>query len=589
MSSGDLDTTFNSPEGYLTKQFFSGYSTVGTSLALDSSGNIYVTGFADYAKGAAEQEDKSYMFLAKYSKDGVLYSGFGDNGTGYVLKQFISDDYSSAGYSLALDSSGNIYVTGNVRVLGTDSSMFLAKYSRDGVLYSGFGDNGTGYVIEKFISDDYSSIVRSLALDSSGNIYVTGNVYVTDYSMFLAKYSKEGVLYSGFGDNGTGYVIENFYSGYGTFGNSVILDSSGSIYVTCTSVKSNDGSGYMVLSKYDISGVLDTNFANGTGYASKSLTNIGTVINSVDSFTSKIDSSGNIYVTGTIRDNNTDDTLNASLFLAKYTKSGVLDTAFGGSGTGFISKQFSPGHSLIGGSIALDTSENIYVTGSGYFKVENYDFYSRNIFIAKYTKNGVLDTSFGGVGYINENFSNIFSAGFSIALDISGNIYVTGYTNLSNSNFSSMLLAKFIGSNNEPICVPKGTPILTDQGLLPIEQIDTNKHTISNRPIVAITQTITPEKSLVCFEKNSLGINCPTKRTLMTPGHCVAYKGKLVQSKEFVGRIEGVYTVPYNGKDILYNVLMNGHSLMNVNGMILETLHPENKVAKNILTIKYQS
>jgi hypothetical protein len=119
--------------------------------------------------------------------------------------------------------------------------------------------------------------------------------------------------------------------------------------------------------------------------------------------------------------------------------------------------------------------------------------------------------------------------------------------------------------------------------MLPIEQIDTNKHTISNRPIVAITQTITPEKNLICFEKNSLAINCPTKRTLMTPGHCVAYKGKLVQAKEFVGRVEGVYTVPYNGTDILYNVLMNGHYLMNVNGMILETLHPENKVSKSIL------
>jgi hypothetical protein len=80
-----------------------------------------------------------------------------------------------------------------------------------------------------------------------------------------------------------------------------------------------------------------------------------------------------------------------------------------------------------------------------------------------------------------------------------------------------------------------------------------------------------------------MGINCPTVRTIMTPGHEVLYKGKLVQAKHFVGRVEGVHTVPYNGKDVLYNVLQEQHGLMRVNGMVLETLHPENKVAKMLL------
>jgi hypothetical protein len=69
----------------------------------------------------------------------------------------------------------------------------------------------------------------------------------------------------------------------------------------------------------------------------------------------------------------------------------------------------------------------------------------------------------------------------------------------------------------------------------------------------------------------------------MTPGHEVLYRGKLVQAKEFVGRINNVYTVPYNG-DVLYNVLQEKHGLMKVNNMVLETLNPINKVAKKILS-----
>jgi hypothetical protein len=138
-------------------------------------------------------------------------------------------------------------------------------------------------------------------------------------------------------------------------------------------------------------------------------------------------------------------------------------------------------------------------------------------------------------------------------------------------------------TTTEPICLVAGTPIVTDQGIVRIEQIDTTKHTIGNKRIVAVTKTITPEKHLVVFEKDSIAINCPSQRTIMTPGHEVLYKGKLVQSKHFVGRLDGVHTIPYNGKDILYNVLLEQHGLMKVNNMVLETLHPSNKVAKQIL------
>jgi hypothetical protein len=212
------------------------------------------------------------------------------------------------------------------------------------------------------------------------------------------------------------------------------------------------------------------------------------------------------------------------------------------------------------------------------------------LFLARFTSNGRTDTTFGdsGLGYIV--FTDIpLSTGSFVSLDNNGRIIVSGSGALSRTESADngVLILRYLDTTTttttEPICLPAGTPILTDQGLVAIEKIDTKKHTINNKPVIAITKTVTPEKHLVCFEANSMGINCPSVRTIMTPGHEVLYKGKLVQAKHFLGRVEGVHTVPYNGKDILYNVLQEQHGLMRVNNMILETLHPENKVAKQIL------
>ena len=187
------------------------------------------------------------------------------------------------------------------------------------------------------------------------------------------------------------------------------------------------------------------------------------------------------------------------------------------------------------------------------------------------------------------------SFGLSVAVSPSGDVYVTGSFNGTLNIGSGVptvtstitagsngFLAKYTTNHSEPICLVSGTPILTDQGIVAIEKIDTAVHTISGKRIVAVTRAITPEKNLICFEPHSVAINCPTKRTVMTPGHEVLYKGKLVQAKHFVGKLNGVHTVPYDGK-VVYNVLLQQHGVMSVNNMVVETLHPQNKVAKEIL------
>ena len=129
------------------------------------------------------------------------------------------------------------------------------------------------------------------------------------------------------------------------------------------------------------------------------------------------------------------------------------------------------------------------------------------------------------------------------------------------------------------ICFPRGTPISTNQGIVPIEKLNPSIHTIRNKKIVAITKTMTQEKHLVCFEKNALGENIPSQKTAMTRNHRVFYNGKMIEAKKFIGKVENVNNINYSG-EILYNVLMEKSDKMVVNNLICETLDPENCVAK---------
>ena len=129
------------------------------------------------------------------------------------------------------------------------------------------------------------------------------------------------------------------------------------------------------------------------------------------------------------------------------------------------------------------------------------------------------------------------------------------------------------------ICFPAGTPILTDQGIINVEKIDTSKHTINCKTIRYITQTVTLDKYLIRFGKSSLGRNIPHKTTVMSKDHQIEFQGKLVPAYRFLGFSSDVKKVKYSG-EVLYNILLGKHGRVNVNGLTCETLHPENIIAQ---------
>jgi titin len=195
--------------------------------------------------------------------------------------------------------------------------------------------------------------------------------------------------------------------------------------------------------------------------------------------------------------------------------------------------------------------------------------------------------------YKNDNSGNLLYQdvnlpAYSYTLDLSGgetySFYMTAWydSNSKQSDISNISSVKILSSIPPPvsnICFPSKTPIRTDQGLIHIDKINPEFHTIHKKKIVAITQSITQDEHLVCFEKDSIAANIPSQQTMISPNHKILYNGKMIKAKKFVGNLKNVHNIFYNG-EILYNVLMEDLDKMMVNNLIAETLDPNNSIAK---------
>ena len=216
------------------KQFGSDLLVEGIGVAVDSSGNVYVTG---YAKGNlfGSNAGVTDAFVAKYDSDGNQV----------WAKQFGSD-LRDIGFDITVDSSGNVYVTGHTDgdLFGSNTGaydVFVVKYSPDGnqKWTEQFGNNSL---------EEHSGIT----VDSSGNVYVTGttsdsisNNNVGSDDIFITKYAKNGI------EKWTEQFGRSSFEG----GNDVAVDSSGNVYVTGTTTGDlfgvNIGQNDVFVVKYD--------------------------------------------------------------------------------------------------------------------------------------------------------------------------------------------------------------------------------------------------------------------------------------------------------------------------------------------------
>jgi uncharacterized delta-60 repeat protein len=334
------------------------------SLAVDGSGNVYVTG---RSFGSGTSDDYATI---KYNSSGVQqwvarYNGPPGNRADYA-------------YSLAVDLSGNVYVTGLSYGNGTNDDYATIKYNTNGDSvwvrrYNGPAGNG-------------GDMAYSLAVDVSGNVYVTGASVGGGFDYATIKYNSSGVQQWVAGYNGPGDGLDQAYY--------LAVDISGNVYVTGLSFGSGTDYDYATI-KYNSNGIQQW-FAryNGTG-------------NSFDAaYSLTVDVSGNVYVTGVSAVSGT--SYDYDYATIKYNSNG--DSVW-------VRRYNGPGNSDDWAfSLAVDGLGNVYVTGGSRGSGIGYDYAT-----IKYNSNGdsVWVRRYNGPGNGSDQAS-------SIAIGVLGNVYVTG-------------------------------------------------------------------------------------------------------------------------------------------------------------------
>lgn len=193
---------------------------VANAGKIDSSGNVYLVGYGS-VRGGIEQD----IVLAKYDSNGTLQWQ-------RSLGTSAGDEY---GQSLGIDGSGNVIVTG-VFYISNKSEMITAKYNSSGTIQ---WQRSLGLSAEDF--------GQGVACDSSGNVYVCGATTSqgqSAYNYLIVKYNSSGTL----------QWQRAFGSSSDDISNGIAVDSSGNVYVTGYSVGVTSGTPNMVLVKYDGSG-----------------------------------------------------------------------------------------------------------------------------------------------------------------------------------------------------------------------------------------------------------------------------------------------------------------------------------------------
>jgi hypothetical protein len=235
-----------------------------------------------------------------------------------------------------------------------------------------------------------------------------------------------------------------------------------------------------------------------------------------------------------------------------------------------------------------DTEQYTIITDSGginnyYDNLQdishNYTFtdgVTMTVYLVSETTDDILriyDTNINGTLLYDNSGNN------KIIIDISNitNIYIEFVSNSSTITSGYIIIVEVVVPIIAKICFRKGTLVDTDQGSVEIEKIDKSYHTIRSLKIIQITKTLLQEQ-LVTVESDAINDNVPCINTTMSRKHIIVFQGKLVPIEELVND-KTIYYIN-NGKEIVYNVMLETYNYMIINNMMVETLHPNNTIGK---------
>jgi Secretion system C-terminal sorting domain/Beta-propeller repeat len=349
------------------------------AMAVDDSGNVYVTGGTGY--------DNSIVT--------IKYNSLGDSLWARSYIGPASGHNWTFAQCIFVDDSGNVYVAGTseglVGVHGLFQDYTTIKYSPDGVQLWVARFNGPG-------TD--ADVVNSMAVDALGNVYVTGFAGGGSTGSGDSYNDITTIKYNLLGDS----LWTRTYKGPGTSsdeGTMLTVDNLGNVYVTGeTDLGITNGKDIITL-KYNSDGTeLWKKFYNGTGSGSDH----GAAL--------AVDAMHNIYVTG---ESNFGAPNGLDIITLKYDS----------LGTQLWAKNFngSSNSNEVSEAITLDTDGNVYTCGTSVntttaedFQLIKYNPAGTQLWEKKYTYSNAAGSEEYAAALFVDDLNNIYAAGMS-ALD----------------------------------------------------------------------------------------------------------------------------------------------------------------------------
>ena len=296
------------------------------------------------------------------------YNGIGNGG-----------DY---GFAIAVDGSGNVYVTGRSDIGGAQKFTTL-KYDASGIVAAGWPNIFSGPLSTTFDQ------AQAIKVDNIGNVFVTGKSGSAGTEDYLTiKINNSGIVDWAKKYNGTQNNEDNAVA--------LVLDNNASnVFVGGYSFKIGGVQDYMII-KYSA--------ATGDSLAAASYNGPYASTDQLTSMT--VDNNNNVYVTGFSATSGS----GFDYATLKYDHNCSQQWVSRYNGTG--------NYNDLPNSIFVDAIGNVYVTGYSYGSSGNNDYAT-----VMYNSTGIQQwvQRYNGAG-------NGSDAASSLTVDGSGNVFVTGWT-----------------------------------------------------------------------------------------------------------------------------------------------------------------